>query len=128
MQLNHTIVLCRDNAKAAAYFTELFGLPSAKEWGPFHIVEMDNGVSLDFYTHWEPDGEIQSQHYAFLVTEDEFDEIFGRIQEQGQQYWADPMKHDEGRINHNDGGRGVYWEDSDGHFLEIITVPYGGWD
>jgi hypothetical protein len=65
------------------------------------------------------------RHYAFLVGETEFDEIFGRIKERGLDYWADPSKHQPGKINHNDGGSGVYWEDPDGHFLEIITRPYG---
>jgi catechol 2,3-dioxygenase-like lactoylglutathione lyase family enzyme len=128
VELNHTIVLARDNAKSAAFLTQLFGLPPAKPWGPFYIVEMGNGISLDYHTYWDPDGEIQPQHYAFLVSEDEFDQIFGRIQERGMPHWADPMKHTEGKINTNDGGRGVYFEDPDGHFLEIITVPYGGWD
>jgi catechol 2,3-dioxygenase-like lactoylglutathione lyase family enzyme len=124
VQLNHTIVWARDNKKAADFFTELFGLPEATAWGPFMIVEMANGVSLDYHT---VDGDIASQHYAFLVSDDEFDEIFGRIQEQQLTYWADPMLSRKGEINHNDGGRGVYWQDVDGHLLEIITVPYGGW-
>ena len=70
-------------------------------------------------------GDIATEHYAFLVTEEEFDEIFGRITEQGIQYWADPHGQHPGEINHNDGGRGVYWPSPDGHWLEIITRPYG---
>jgi catechol 2,3-dioxygenase-like lactoylglutathione lyase family enzyme len=88
------------------------------------IVELANGVSLDYH---DVDGEIASQHYAFLVSDDEFDAIFGRIVEQDIEHWADPAKQQAGLINRNDGGRGVYFEDPDGHFLEIITVPYGGW-
>ena len=61
------------------------------------------------------------------MTEAEFDEIFGRIQDRGLEHWADPFKREPGRINHNDGGRGVYWDDPNGHVLEILTVPYGGW-
>jgi catechol 2,3-dioxygenase-like lactoylglutathione lyase family enzyme len=122
--LNHHIVWCRDHRVSADFLTELFDLPSARHWGPFMIVELANGVSLDYH---EVDGEIASQHYAFLVSDDEFDAIFGRILERDIEHWADPAKQQAGAINRNDGGRGVYFEDPDGHFLEIITVPYGGW-
>ncbi|WP_235503444.1 hypothetical protein [Aeromicrobium sp. Root344] len=66
------------------------------------------------------------QHYAFLVSDDEFDEVLGRIQERELSYWADPFHGRPDEINHNDGGRGVYWADPNGHNLEIITRPYGG--
>jgi catechol 2,3-dioxygenase-like lactoylglutathione lyase family enzyme len=125
IELNHHIVWCRDQRTSAGFLTGLFGLPDAHAWGPFLIVEMANGVSLDYH---EVDGEITSQHYAFLVSEAEFDAIFGRIVDQGLDHWADPMKHAAHAINHNDGGRGVYFEDPDGHFLEIITRPYGSGD
>jgi hypothetical protein len=123
--LNHHIVWCRDQQVSSEFLTELFDLPPAVHWGPFMIVDLANGVSLDYH---EVDGEITSQHYAFLVSEEEFDAIFGRIVEQGIDHWADPAKHEAGAINHNDGGRGVYFEDPDGHFLEIITRPYGSGD
>jgi catechol 2,3-dioxygenase-like lactoylglutathione lyase family enzyme len=119
--LNHTIVWCRDHRASAAFLTDLFGLPEARHWGPFMHVQFANGVSLDYH---EVDGPIGSQHYAFLVSEDEFDAIYGRIVEQGLDHWADPAKHEASTINRNDGGRGVYFEDPDGHFLEIITRPY----
>jgi catechol 2,3-dioxygenase-like lactoylglutathione lyase family enzyme len=125
IELNHHIVWCRDQRTSAGFLTDLFGLPGAHAWGPFLIVEMANGVSLDYH---EVDGEIASQHYAFLVSEAEFDTIFGRIVDRGLDHWADPMKHEAQAINHNDGGRGVYFEDPDGHFLEIITRPYGSGD
>jgi catechol 2,3-dioxygenase-like lactoylglutathione lyase family enzyme len=83
-------------------------------------------VDLDFDTYDEGDT-FTMQHYAFLVTEDEFDQIFGRIQERGLEIYADPHGHQPGEINHHDGGRGVYWADPSGNLLEIITVPYGGW-
>jgi catechol 2,3-dioxygenase-like lactoylglutathione lyase family enzyme len=121
--LNHHIVWCRDHRVSADFLTELFDLPPARHWGPFMIVELANGVSLDYH---EVDDDIASQHYAFLVSDDEFDAIFGRIVEQDIEHWADPAKQQAGVINRNDGGRGVYFEDPDGHFLEIITVPYGG--
>jgi catechol 2,3-dioxygenase-like lactoylglutathione lyase family enzyme len=121
IQLNHTIVWCKNKEKSAAFLTTLFGLPPARDFGPFKVVELANGVSLDFYT---VDHKIALQHYAFLISEDEFDAIFGRIRAQGLDYWADPHKQMPGRINHNDGGRGAYFHDLDGHFLEIITRPY----
>jgi catechol 2,3-dioxygenase-like lactoylglutathione lyase family enzyme len=122
VQLNHTIVWCRDQQRSATFFTEVFGRPPATRFGPFLVVEADNDVSLDYH---EVDGDIAHQHYAFLVSDDEFDEIFGRVRERGLEHWADPAKSQAGEINHNDGGRGVYFEDPDGHFLEIITRPYG---
>jgi catechol 2,3-dioxygenase-like lactoylglutathione lyase family enzyme len=124
-QLNHTIVWCRDQKVSATFLTEMLGLPEATRFGPFLVVELGNGVSMDFH---DVDGDTPSQHYAFIVSEDEFDEIYGRIVERGLEHWADPFKHAAQEINHNDGGRGVYWQDPDGHFLEIITRPYGSGD
>jgi len=121
VQLNHHIVWCSDKKKSAKFLQEILGLPKPTRFGPFLVVEMSNGVSLDFY---ETEEDIQSQHYAFLISEEEFDAIFGRIKERGVKYWADPMKSRPGKINHNHGGRGVYFEDPDGHFLEVITRPY----
>ena len=125
-QLNHTIVNARDPDASGAFVSELLGLPAPGHWGPFTVVELANGVSLDFIENG-PEHEIHAQHYAFLVTEPEFDAIYGRIQDRGLDHWADPHKQQPGQINHNDGGRGVYWDDPDGHLLEILTVPYGGW-
>jgi len=88
----------------------------------FMVVQLDNGVSLDFM---EKGGPIASQHYAFLIEESESDATFSRIRNEGLSYWADPAKSRPNEINHNDGGRGVYFEDLDGHFLEVITRPYG---
>ena len=121
-QLNHTIVWCSDKKRSATFLAELLGLPQPTRFGPFLVVQLDNGVSLDFH---EIDGEIASQHYAFLIGEDDFDQVFARIRGQGLKHWADPGKHRAGEINHNDGGRGVYFEDFDGHLLEVITRPYG---
>jgi catechol 2,3-dioxygenase-like lactoylglutathione lyase family enzyme len=123
VQLNHTIVSCRDQQRSAAFLCEILGLPPATRFGHFLVVAVDNAVSLDFA---ESSGEITAQHYAFLVGEDEFDAAFGRIRDRGLTYWADPGKSRPGAINHNDGGRGVYFDDPDGHRLEIITRPYGG--
>jgi catechol 2,3-dioxygenase-like lactoylglutathione lyase family enzyme len=122
VQLNHTIVWCRDKQRSATFLAEILGLPAPARFGPFLVVALGNGVSLDFH---ETDGEIASQHYAFLISEHEFDRIFGRIRERRLEYWADPGQRSAGEINRNDGGRGVYFEDPDGHLLEIITRSYG---
>ncbi|WP_193048324.1 VOC family protein [Mycolicibacterium baixiangningiae] len=121
---NHTIVAASDRQQSADFFTELFGLPAARQFGPFLAVELNHGVSLDFMQSG-PDVTVQAQHYAFLVSEDEFDAIYARIRERGLSHWADPHGHQDGEINHHDGGRGVYFPDPSGHRLEIITRPYG---
>lgn len=120
--LDHTIVHTRDAAASAAFFSELLGLPAARPFGPFLVIDTDNGVSLDFLSTDEP---FLVEHYAFLVSEEEFDAIFGRIVARGLAYWADPARARPGRINRNDGGRGVYFEEPSGHLLEIITRRYG---
>jgi catechol 2,3-dioxygenase-like lactoylglutathione lyase family enzyme len=122
VQLNHTIVSCRDQQRSAAFLTGILGLPAAARFGHFLVVEADNDVSLDFA---ETSNDITAQHYAFLVGEAEFDAAFGRITEQGLQYWADPGRTRPGTINTRDGGRGLYFEDPDGHLMEILTRPYG---
>ncbi|HTZ91395.1 MAG TPA: VOC family protein [Streptosporangiaceae bacterium] len=122
VQLNHTIVSCRDQQRSAAFLSEILGLPTPRRFSHFLVVEADNGVSLDFS---ETTGAITSQHYAFLVGEDDFDAAFGRLRDQDLPYWADPGKSQPSSVNHRDGGRGVYFEDPDGHLLEILTRPYG---
>jgi catechol 2,3-dioxygenase-like lactoylglutathione lyase family enzyme len=86
-QLNHTIVWCRDKQKSATFLTEILGLPGPTRFGPFLVVQLSNGVSLDFH---ERDGEISSQHYAFLIGEEDFDQVFARIRGRGLHYWGDP--------------------------------------
>jgi catechol 2,3-dioxygenase-like lactoylglutathione lyase family enzyme len=121
---NHTIVAAKDREESARFLTELFGLPSPREFGPFLAVELNHGVSLDFAQ--TPEREVISpQHYAFLVSDDEFDAIYGRIVERATPHWADPRASRPGEINHNHGGRGVYFQDPGGHFLEILTKPCG---
>lgn len=124
VQLNHTIAGSRDAVAGAGFLTEMLGLPEAVQFGPFQVVEVSNGVSIDF-VDVGADAEIPGIHYAFLVTEDEFDQIWTRIRERDLDFWADPHGHRKGEINHNDGGRGLYWQHPDGHWLEIITRPYG---
>ncbi len=121
---NHTIVAARDKKQSATFLTELFGLPSPTSWAHFMMVDVANGVTLDYADVAEGE-EIRPQHYAFLVSEDDFDAIYGRIQSRGMQHWADPQGAHPGEINHNDGGRGVYFQDPAGHYMEILTRPYG---
>lgn len=122
-QLNHTIVWCRDKSQSSAFLVRILGSSPAMPFYNFMVVRLANGVSLDFM---EKGGPIASQHYAFLIEESEFDATFLRIRNEGLSYWADPAKTRPSEINRNDGGRGVYFEDLDGHFLEVITRPYGG--
>lgn len=121
-ELNHTIVWCRDQAKSAAFLTEVLGLPAARRFLHFLVVELGNGVSLDDYETDEP---ISGQHYAFLVREEEFDEILARVRARVPEIWADPARSRPGEINRFYGGRGVYFHDPDEHLLEVITRPYG---
>ncbi len=117
-ELNHTIVHCHDKVRASAFLTDILALPPASPLFHFMMVPLSNGVSLDFE---EQEGDIVSQHYAFHVSEAEFDHGFARIKALGVSYWADPARKQKGEINRRFGGRGVYFEDPDGHFLELMT-------
>ena len=124
ISFNHTIVASRDKRESAEFLAELFDLPSPKPFGHFMVVALDHGASLDYAD--APEGqEITRQHYAFLVSEREFDAIYGKIRSRGLQHWADPRQSRPGEINHNDGGRGLYFLDPSGHAMEILTRPYG---
>lgn len=121
--LNHTIVWVRDKVSAARSVASLLGLDEPTPDGPFLDVRLGNDVTLAFDDRAE---HVEPQHYAFLVSEPEFDAILGRIRQRGLRHWADSGRTRPDQINTRDGGRGVYWEGPDGHFLEIITRPYGG--
>jgi len=123
VQLNHTIVNVKNKRESATFLSEILGLAEPTSYGPVLVVDAANAVSLDFL---EIPGEVNPQHYAFLVDEGEFDEIFDRIRERDLTYWADPGRARPGEVNTHDGGRGLYWEEPSGHLLEIITRPYGG--
>jgi catechol 2,3-dioxygenase-like lactoylglutathione lyase family enzyme len=125
VKLNHTIVHARDKRASADFYAEVFGFPRPVPFGPFLDVETANEVTLAFL---ETDEEIQVQHYAFLVSEAEFDQIFGRVKARGLDWWADPGLAQKRQINRRDGGRGVYFKDPAGNILEIITRPYGAND
>ncbi|ORW91192.1 bleomycin resistance protein [Mycobacterium sp. IEC1808] len=120
--LNHHIVAARDKEATARYFTEVLGLGPAVRLGEFAVLQVGPDTTLDFV---DSEGDFDRLHYAFLVTEAEFDEIFSRIRERRIPYWSDPMHDDPGAINTWDDGRGVYFDDPDGHRLEILTRPYG---
>ncbi len=121
VEFNHTIVATRDKMAAATFLTDLLGLPAPTPVGPFLEVTLGNGVLLYFL---DTSDDIRTQHYAFLVSESDFDAIFDRIRALDLPYWADPFRREPGEINTWDGGRGVYVDDPSGHFLEFITRPY----
>jgi len=123
MNFDHTIVPSTDRQASASFYSEVFGLPDARTEGPFAALDLGNDVSL-YIAGWHRT--VARQHYAFLVDEDEFDEILARVAARGGVHWADSSATKVGEINHDDGGRGAYFRDPDGHFLEIITVRYGG--
>lgn len=120
VDLNHTIVPSRNKRASAEFLAEILGLKAGPQWGPFVPVETANGVTLDYMDAEE----LRALHFCFIVSEPEFDEIFGRIRERGLAYYADPGHREAGEINHLYGGRGVYFDDPDGHNMEVITAPY----
>ncbi len=117
MNLDHTIVPSKDKVAAAKWFARVFGRSYDGADGHFAPVMVDDALTLDF-----DDAEsFESHHYAFLVSEEEFDDIFGRVKEEGISYGAEPYEHQNMQINHRLGGRGVYFADPDGHLLELMT-------
>jgi catechol 2,3-dioxygenase-like lactoylglutathione lyase family enzyme len=120
VELNHTIVASRDPWAGARYLTEVLGLPEPTAYGPFAVVAVANGVSLDYLAT----DAVTPQHYAFLVGDDEFAAIAGRLRARGLPTWADPGHRTPGE-NRGDGGRGLYFASPEGHNLEILTRPYG---
>jgi catechol 2,3-dioxygenase-like lactoylglutathione lyase family enzyme len=118
--LNHTIVSVDDKQASATFLSEILGLRPPEPFGPFLCVETDNGVSLDY----DDRRGAEPQHYAFLVSEEEFDAIFARVTNRGLTSWADPGHTQPNRINGH--GRGFYFEDPSGHNMEVLTRAYGG--
>ena len=121
IRFNHTIVWCRDQQRSATFLADILGLATPTRFGPFLVVTLDDGASLDFD---QVEGDVAFQHYAFLIDEDDFDAIFARVSERGLQYWADPGKKRPAEINFHNGGRGFYFDSPDGHLLEVLTQPY----
>jgi catechol 2,3-dioxygenase-like lactoylglutathione lyase family enzyme len=125
VELNHTIVSAKDRKESAQFLAYVLGLETGEPWGPFLPVTLSNRVTQDYVTSTEP---ITIQHYAFLVSDEEFDLAFERIRGACVEFYPDPQLSRPGEINHNDGGRGLYFLDPSGHGLEIITRPYGSGD
>ena len=121
-KLNHTIIWCRDKHLSSAFLARMLGLPPPSPFLHFMVVALDNEVSLDFM---EKTGAVARQHYAFLVAEPDFDSAMARLKAEGLTWWADPARTRPGEVNTHFGGRGAYFEDPDGHLLEILTRPYG---
>jgi catechol 2,3-dioxygenase-like lactoylglutathione lyase family enzyme len=121
-QLNHTAVYASDRQLSAEFLAAILGLSVGEPLGPFLPVDLGNGVTLDFYEM--PDEPIQAQHYAFLVPDEQFDTMIDRLEAVGVTYYADPQHTEPGRINRLFGGRGAYFDDPDGHNMEIMTRPY----
>lgn len=119
--LNHTIIWCHDQEASANFYAEILGRPAPTRFSVFHVVALDNDVSLDFHTVTE---EIVTGHYAFLIGEDEFDAILSRVKARGLTTWADPAKSQAYQTYRHNGGRGFYFQDPDGHLLEVLTQPY----
>lgn len=120
VELNHTIITTRDKQAGAQFLAEVLGLPAPARFGPFAVVTVANGVSLDYLDATE----VASQHYAFLISEDEFDAVADRLRERGVATYADPGHREAGHNTH-DNGRGMYFDSPEGHNLEVLTRPYG---
>ena len=118
--LNHTIVPSHDNVASAKFYARVFGFEFVKEWGHFAVVKVNPTLSLDF----QVTKSFSKSHYAFKVNDQQFDEILQRIRNEGVSYGSGPYSVEDGKINHNFGGRGVYFRDPNGHILEIITKDY----
>ena len=118
ISLNHTIVPARDKAEAARFFARIFGLKTEPA-GYFVPVRLNEQTTLLF----ENDSSFPSHHYAFHVSDAEFDAIFGRLKEAGLSYGSGPGSLEDGKLNDWNGGRGVYFKDPEGHVLELMTVP-----
>ena len=117
VQLNHTIVPAHDKHASARFIAEILGIEVGGEVEPFVQVHLSNNVTLDYMNS----AEFSSQHFAFLVDDDDFDAAYARLRERGEQTWADPDHHEPDGINTRWGGRGVYFRDPAGHNMEILT-------
>jgi catechol 2,3-dioxygenase-like lactoylglutathione lyase family enzyme len=118
VQLDHTIIAAHDKEASAAFLAEVLGLPSPVAMGPFAAVALDGGLTLDFA---DADGPIRPGHYAFAVSPPEFDAIFERVAQRGLAFWADPQRRRPAEVAERGRGRGFYFQDPSGHFLEVLT-------
>ncbi|HET8700996.1 MAG TPA: VOC family protein [Nitrococcus sp.] len=118
IQLDHTIVPAHDKVASAKFFARIFGLSYAGEISHFAPVKVNDTLTLDF----DNDSGFESHHYAFKVSEAEFDQIFQRIRDEGIAYGSGPRALDDMNINQPGGGRGVYFRDPNGHIFELLTA------
>jgi len=118
--LNHTIVPSHDNVASAKFYARIFGFDFVKVWGPFAVVKVNPTLALDFTISKN----FSSHHLAFKVSDTQFDEILARIKEDNVIFGSGPSSTEDGKINHNDNGRGAYFKDPNGHVLEILTKDY----
>jgi catechol 2,3-dioxygenase-like lactoylglutathione lyase family enzyme len=123
MRLDHTIVPAKDKAASARFFAEVFGLRVEPGGGHFAAVRVNEHLTFDFADGPGPRGR---HHYTFHVSDEEFDAIFSQVKAKRIPYGSGPFSHTDGRINTYRGGRGFYFEDLDGHLLEVMTVPEMG--
>jgi catechol 2,3-dioxygenase-like lactoylglutathione lyase family enzyme len=117
--LDHTIVPARDKDASARFFAQVFGLPYEGISGHFAPVRVNDALTFDFDNR----DTFESHHYAFHISDAEFDAILARLQAAGRQYGSGPNSPQDGQINTRRGGRGFYFQDLDGHLLEVMTVP-----
>jgi catechol 2,3-dioxygenase-like lactoylglutathione lyase family enzyme len=115
--LDHTIVPARDKEESARFFARIYGLSYEGTQGHFAPVKVNETLTLDF-DNWE---QFETHHYAFHVSDEEFDSIFGRVKAEGIPYGSGPFSQDDMKINNRRGGRGVYFKDPNGHVLELLT-------
>ena len=121
IELNHTIVPARDKEESARFYERMFGFEYTGAMGHFTPVKIQSqSLTLDF----DEDDSFEPGHFAFKVSEAEFDEIFARIVKEGLAYGSGPFSPEDKQINHWNGGRGVYFRDPSGHLLELLTRDY----
>ena len=120
--LDHTIVPAKDKLASAKFFAEIFGLNVKPGEGYFAQVQVNDSLTFDFADETEP----QSHHYAFHISDAEFEAIYQRVKAKGLSYGSGPYNHTDGKIYTRRGGRGFYFEDPNGHLLEVMTVPETG--
>lgn len=119
IQLDHVVIPARDKQRSAEFLAGILGLKPAPPSSSFTPLRLSNGVTLDFMNARD----FRPQHCAFRVDESEFDSIFDRIRDSGTPFYADPGRREPATINHRFGGRGVYFDDPDGHLMEVLTRP-----
>src|ERR687898_1517568 len=120
--LDHTIVPAKDKLASAKFFAEIFGLNVKPGEGYFAQVQVNDNLTFDFADEAKP----QSHHYAFHISEPEFEAIYERVKSKGLPYGSGPYNHTDGKIYTRRGGRGFYFEDPNGDLLEVMTVPETG--